>query len=224
MEKDRKVAIVDYNLGNLFSVFQACTSLGYDTTITNKKDDVINADYLILPGVGAFGDAINTLRQLDLVEPMKDFIASGKPFLGVCLGLQLLFTESEEFGRHKGLNIIEGVVKKFPTRNEQNNILKVPQIQWNQIFWTDQKRWENSPLENCRNGDFMYFVHSYYVAPSSEQTIASITEYGGITYCSSIISNNIFACQFHPEKSGQHGLDIYKSFFSKHRLSHLKLA
>ena len=213
-EKEDKVAIIDYNLGNLFSVYHACASLGYNPKITNQKADVIDADYLILPGVGAFGDAMDTLKRLDLVAPIKEYIATGKPFLGVCLGLQLLFTESEEFGNHKGLNIVEGVVHKFPSIDKMGNILKVPQIEWNQISLTDKTKWEKSPLNCCKNGDFMYFVHSYYVLPSNKSVVLSTTTYG-LEYCSSIISNNIFACQFHPEKSGQHGVEIYKSFFGQ---------
>ena len=213
-EKEDKVAIIDYNLGNLFSVYHACASLGYNPKITNQKTDVIDADYLILPGVGAFGDAMDTLKRLDLVAPIKEYIATGKPFLGVCLGLQLLFTESEEFGNHKGLNIVEGVVHKFPSIDKMGNILKVPQIEWNQIFLTDKTKWEKSPLNCCKNGDFMYFVHSYYVLPSNKSVVLSTTTYG-LEYCSSIISNNIFACQFHTEKSGQHGIEIYKSFFGQ---------
>jgi glutamine amidotransferase len=110
MENEKRIAIIDYNLGNLFSVYHACTTLGYKAKITNDKKEISEADFLILPGVGAFGDAMNTLHQLDLVSPILDFINSGKPFLGVCLGLQLLFSESEEFGAHKGLIIIEGTV------------------------------------------------------------------------------------------------------------------
>ena len=214
MENEKRIAIIDYNLGNLFSVYHACTTLGYKAKITNDKKEISEADFLILPGVGAFGDAMNTLHQLDLVSPILDFINSGKPFLGVCLGLQLLFSESEEFGAHKGLNIIEGTVKKFPDRDENRNLIKVPQIQWNQILCSNEANWKSSPLRECKSGDYMYFVHSYYVKPASEEAVVSSTEYVGITYCSSSIRNNVFASQFHPEKSGEHGLDIYKCFLN----------
>ena len=215
MSKGKKVAIVDYQLGNLFSVRQACLHLGYDAVITSETKDVAGADYVILPGVGAFGDAMDNLQQYDLIAPMMDHIAAGKPFMGVCLGLQLLFTESEEFGRTKGLNIIEGVAKRFPAVDDEGNMLKVPQIEWNQIASASEERWKNSPLRACKSRDYMYFVHSYYVVPESEQYILSLTEYGGLTYCSSIVKGNVFACQFHPEKSGTHGLDIYSSFFNQ---------
>jgi len=212
MNSRKKIAIIDYQLGNLFSVKQACAYLGEDPVITTNKEEILGADYVILPGVGAFGDAMHNLESLDLVKPIKEFIASGKPFMGVCLGLQLLFTESEEFGRSKGLNLIEGVVKKFQSSYTNGNALKVPQIEWNQIYETSNNSWQQSPLKVCERGDYMYFVHSYYVAPQEDQYILSTTKYGEYTYCSSVIKNNIFACQFHPEKSGKIGLEIYKKF------------
>lgn len=213
MSEKKRVAIIDYQLGNLFSVKQACLHLDTDAFITTDKNELLNADYAILPGVGAFGDAMDNLRQLDLVGPIKDFIAAGKPFMGVCLGLQLLFTESEEFGSNKGLNLIEGVIKKFADHDTSGKILKVPQIEWNQIYEGTANAWQQSPLVSCKNGDYMYFVHSYFVQPQSGKHVLSTTQYGGHTYCSSIINNNIFACQFHPEKSGLHGVAIYKNWF-----------
>ena len=215
MSKEKKIAIIDYQLGNLFSVRQACHYLGENAIITTDKNELLNADYAILPGVGAFGDAMNNLSKFDLIAPIKDFIASGKPFMGVCLGLQLLFTESEEFGTSRGLNLIEGVVKKFSSSQTDGNVLKVPQIEWNQVYETPNNAWHDSPLKACQSGDYMYFVHSYYVQPEAEKYELSTTQYGGYTYCSSVIKNNIFACQFHPEKSGLHGIEIYESWFDK---------
>ena len=217
MNSKKKVAIIDYQLGNLFSVKQACLYLDMEANITTDKNELLNADYAILPGVGAFGDAMNNLHQLDLVEPIKDFIASGKPFMGVCLGLQLLFNESEEFGSNKGLCLIDGAIKKFAPGDTAGHVLKVPQIEWNQVYETSNNPWQQSPLRNCKNGDYMYFVHSYYVQPGSLQYVLSTTTYGGYEYCSSILNNNIFACQFHPEKSGLHGVEIYKNWFDKNK-------
>jgi imidazole glycerol-phosphate synthase subunit HisH len=219
MDKKKKVAIIDYQLGNLFSVKQACLYLDMDAFITTDKSELLAADYAILPGVGAFGDAMNSLKTLDLIGPIKDFIASGKPFMGVCLGLQLLFSESEEFGSSKGMNLIEGVVKKFSPSQADNTMLKVPQIEWNQVYETQNNAWDQSPLMACKNGDYMYFVHSFYVKPQEEHYILSTTRYGGYTYCSSVIKDNIFACQFHPEKSGLHGIGIYKNWFEKSKNS-----
>jgi len=210
----KKVVIIDYHLGNLFSVQQACNHLGADAKISSDKNELLAADYAILPGVGAFGDAMETLHELDLVNPIHDFIQQGKPFMGVCLGLQLLFSESEEFGNHKGLNVIEGVTRRFPAKNQDGGLLKVPQIEWNQVNTYNGNNWKNSPLQKCNDGDYMYFVHSYYVIPENTKYILSTTTYGGLTYCSSVANGNIFACQFHPERSGEHGLDIYRSFLN----------
>src|ERR1700755_1523619 len=134
MNKGKKVAIINNQQGNLFSVRQACTHLGYDAVITTDKNVLLSADYAILPGVGAFGDAMQNLTRSDLIAPMRDFIALGRPFMGVCLGLQLLFRESEEFGSNKGLNLIEGTVRKFPAMTGGQEVLKVPQIGWNRIL------------------------------------------------------------------------------------------
>jgi len=210
-----KVAIIDYQLGNMFSVKQACEFLGYDASITYDKAELMAADYAILPGVGAFGDAMQNLHKLDLVEPIKDYVAEGRPFMGVCLGLQLLFTESEEFGSNKGLGLVEGFVQKFPASNGHGRV-KVPQIEWNQIYHANTD-WQSSPLKTCNEGDYMYFVHSFYVKPDSSEYTLSNTSYAGITYCSSIKNKNIFACQFHPEKSGRHGVEIYKNWFDEYK-------
>jgi len=206
------IVIVDYEAGNLFSVQHACKTVGLDPIITNNPEEVINADAIVLPGVGAFGDAMNNLRRLDLIQPLREFVLCGKPFLGICLGMQLLFSESEEFGSNKGLNFIEGTVKKFPPINKNAELIKVPQIGWNQIFSksTRGKSWHGTPLEPIISGEFMYFIHSYYANPFNERQILSITNYGGVEYCSAVIKDNIFATQFHPEKSAQEGIKIYQ--------------
>lgn len=215
MSKIPKIVIVDYHMGNLFSVQQAFAHFGYSTVITHDKSELLDAECIILPGVGAFGDAMNTLTRFDLVSPILDHVKSGKPFMGICLGLQLLFTESEEFGIHKGLDLIPGVVRKFPANDDFGVKNKIPQINWNRIYNYMNSNWESSPLRNLGKGDFMYFVHSFYVDPVDKTSIASFTEYGGIEYCSSVIMDNIFACQFHPEKSGEQGLRIIKEFLNQ---------
>jgi glutamine amidotransferase len=209
--KFRSVAIVDYDAGNLFSVEHACKNVGLAPMIISTPEDVRQADALILPGVGAFGDAMRNLRKLGLVQPLKEFAASGKPFLGICLGMQLLFSRSEEFGEHKGLNLIEGNVVKFPTVNKDGYKNKIPQIGWNQIRFHSKGResWHNTPLEQISNGEFMYFIHSFYVEPRNSENILSVTEYCGLNYCSAVIKENIFATQFHPEKSAAEGIKIY---------------
>ena len=215
MKPEKKIAIIDYHLGNLFSVQQACRHIGYDAVVTSDKNILMESDYAILPGVGAFGDAMSVLKEFDLISPIHDFIESGKPFMGVCLGLQLLFTESEEFGSNKGLNVIEGITRKFPASNTSGEILKVPQIEWNQIHVPSTDKMKQSPLSGCKEGDFMYFVHSYYVMPTDKEYVLTTTTYGGLEYCSSVVKKNLFACQFHPEKSGEHGIDIYRKFLNQ---------
>jgi imidazole glycerol-phosphate synthase subunit HisH len=211
--KNNKVAIIDYNLGNLFSVLQVCSHLGMDAFITSNGADLQTADYVILPGVGSFPEAMKNLEALNLVEPIKNYIATGKPFMGVCLGLQLLFTESTEFGSIKGLNIIEGTVERFLNTDAQGNKYTVPQIEWNTIS-KGAVNWQQSPLSDCSDNEFMYFVHSYYVKPTNNNVILTYTNYAGITYCSSIQQNNVFATQFHPEKSAEKGITIYKNWFN----------
>jgi glutamine amidotransferase len=205
-----KVAIIDYGLGNIFSIKNACEIVGLDTLITSNADEINNSDALILPGVGAFGDAINSLKQKGLDVVINNFVNTGKPFLGICLGMQLMFTESEEFGVHKGLGLISGKIIKFPNRDNQNKILKVPQIQWNQIYKYNTENWENSPMYNINEGEYVHFVHSYYAIPDQIESILSYSEYGGIKYASSVIKDNLLGIQFHPEKSGIIGIEIYK--------------
>lgn len=211
-EQEIKVAVLDYGVGNLFSVRQACEHAGLTPVTTSKVSEINTADALILPGVGAFGDAMDNLKKLDLISPVKDFIHSGKPFMGVCLGVQLLFTESEELGAHKGLDIFKGSVKKFPTRNSEGETVKVPQVGWNTIngAGSNDAVWENSPLNGAKDGQFMYFVHSYYVVPEDQSIVGTETRYEDTTFCSTVLANNIVAMQYHPEKSAGQGLRIYE--------------
>lgn len=209
-----QVAIIDYEMGNMFSVKHACEYLGLNTVLTSDKSVIMASDAIILPGVGSFGDAMDNLKRLDLIPPIKDFVAAGRPFMGICLGLQLLFSESEEFGVNKGLGIIEGSVVRFPVNNRKGRAIKVPHIGWNQIFRLGESDacWGSSPLKSLKNGEFMYFVHSYYAKPASNQVVLSSTAYEDTQFCSSLLSKNVFACQFHPEKSAAEGLKIYKNW------------
>ena len=220
MEKsNREVVIIDYGLGNLFSVNQAMTKIGLYPIISSNWEEIENADAIILPGVGAFKDAMENLQKLNLVQPIKNFINSGKPFFGICLGLQLLFSESEEFGNSSGLNIIEGKVVKF--RNAKNDVLnfyKVPQISWNSIKKPEELSWQKTPLFNINENENFYFVHSYYVVPTNADITLTTTEYAGVKYVSSIFYKNIFACQFHPEKSAEEGIKIYRNWARQNNL------
>lgn len=208
---EQKVTIIDYGLGNLFSISQAIIHAGGVPVVTSDKETIVNSDFLVLPGMGAFGDAMQNLEKLDLVSPILEYTASQKPIMGVCLGMQILFEESEEFGTHKGLGIIPGVIKRFPPQSQEGKV-KVPQIAWNQIYQSETTHWETSPLNNIADNEYMYFVHSYYTIPEQQKNILSLTQYAGIEYCSSVRHKNVFAFQFHPEKSGKSGLKIYENF------------
>jgi imidazole glycerol-phosphate synthase subunit HisH len=209
------VAIIDYEMSNLFSVKRACENAGFRASLTADGSRIMKSQGAILPGVGAFGEAMKNLKRLDLVAPIKEFVASGKPLMGVCLGMQLLMTESEEFGTRRGLNIIEGAVVRFPTISKEGKVVKVPQVGWNRVFrpsFAAENYWENTPLNGIANGEFMYFVHSYYAVPSSTEDILTVSTYGGAEYASSIRKKNIVAFQFHPEKSDRKGIEIYHNF------------
>jgi glutamine amidotransferase len=207
MDKTR-IVIIDYQLGNLFSVNQALINIGLNPLMTTDPKDIEFASAIVLPGVGAFADAMKNLESMGFIEPIKKFISSGKPFLGICLGLQLLFSESDEFENTKGLDLIKGVVRRF---DNKKNSLKVPQISWNQIYMPSSINWDKTPLHGIIPGDYFYFVHSFYVIPE-ENVALSYTTYGDTKYVSSILKDNIFACQFHPEKSADKGLQLYKNW------------
>ena len=206
----KKVVIIDYKLGNLFSVKQACDTVGMNAVISSDRSKILDADALILPGVGAFIEAMKNLEDLNLITAIKSKVNKGTPLFGICLGLQLLFTKSEEFGSGNGLDLISGLIKKFPEKIE-DRMIKVPHISWNKIYEAE-KNFNNSSLMGIENGEFMYFIHSYFVDPIDKSCICTITNYDGIEFCSAILKDNIFATQFHPEKSAIKGLSIYKNW------------
>jgi glutamine amidotransferase len=207
----KKIIIVDYQLGNLFSVNQVLVNIGLQPKISSESIDIESADAIVLPGVGAFKDAMDNLNALNLSNPIIEAVRNGKPLFGICLGLQLLFTQSEEFGSTNGLGLIEGDVRKFKTVDAEGRKVRVPQIAWNTIYPSEYRTLVNTPLENITETD-MYFVHSYYVAPKNKKDILTETYYSGLKYTSSVLKNNIFACQFHPEKSAQEGIKVYKNW------------
>lgn len=225
-ETQVQIAIVDYGLGNLFSVKHACEHVGMQAIITSSPQEILGADAVILPGVGAFGDAMEALKRRDLISPLKETALSDKLLIGICLGMQLLMTESYEFGRHRGLGIIEGPVVRFENPIGPVGKLKVPQVGWNRIFArenghlladrtrSDRDPWSGSPLQGLGDGEFMYFVHSFYAKPKESRVVLSISRYGHIEFCSSLRYRNIFASQFHPERSGPQGLQIYRNIAS----------
>lgn len=206
-----KIAIIDYGLGNLFSILQACRQTGLAAIITSNPDEMQGADAILLPGVGAFASAMAALDERHLIQPLLDLAGGGKPLIGICLGLQLLMTRSHEFGTHAGLGLIKGEVKRLPAANPPSANLKVPHVGWSQIQRPQGAPWENTILEGVKDGAYMYFVHSYYVAPDDAEVILSQSYFGDHVFCSSIKQGNIFACQFHPERSSSQGLAIYSN-------------
>lgn len=214
----KKVVIIDYQLGNLFSVKQACDVVGIQANISSVQDDINTADAIILPGVGAFKEAMFNLKELDIIEPLKDFVQSGRPLFGICLGMQLLFTESQEFGSNGGLNFIYGSIKNFTNSTTLKKNAKVPHIGWSKIIDYNNS-FGFTPLKEVSNDEFMYFVHSYYVDAINPSVILSKTIYEGVDFCSSILyKSNIFATQFHPEKSGMKGVSIYRNWATQNKL------
>jgi glutamine amidotransferase len=197
------IAIIDYEMGNLRSVQKAFERVGHAATVTSDPAVLADADKIILPGVGAFRDAIAALRARNLVEPIRKAVDGGKPFLGICLGLQLLFDKSYEDGEYEGLGIIPGEVVRFKVPAE----FKVPHMGWNQV----QFRQRPPIFAGIEPGEHFYFVHSYYVVPNDADWIATETEYAQ-PFCSSICREHLFAVQFHPEKSQAAGLRLLKNF------------
>ncbi len=201
------IAIIDYGMGNLRSVQKAFERVGHRAVVTRDRGEIDRATRVVLPGVGAFGDCMDNLTRYGLVEPIRRAISESKPFLGICLGLQLLFTESEEFGTHKGLNILQGKIRRFPFFQDSEPSLKVPHMGWNTI----SIRQPAPLLDGITSGSHVYFVHSFYVQPDDPSVTCTVTEYG-IPFVSSVWKNNIFASQFHPEKSQQVGLQLFYNF------------
>ena len=211
------IAVVDYGMGNLRSISKALEKVGLRVVVTSDPSVINDSRGMVLPGVGAFSDCMKNLDARRLINPVIDFVESKRPFFGICLGLQLLFSESFEFGRHEGLGVIPGQVVRFEGeafRGEGR--LKVPHMGWNRVSWKGLKgekgEKEDITLFNVSgNGDYFYFVHSYYVVPEDDKCIAGITEYGS-DFVSAVKVGNVFATQFHPEKSQSKGLAILKSF------------
>ncbi|MEN6407683.1 MAG: imidazole glycerol phosphate synthase subunit HisH [Thermoguttaceae bacterium] len=197
------IAIIDYGMGNLRSVQKGFEKVGHQAVVTSDPAQVAAADRVVLPGVGAFQDAIAELRRLKLDRVVRETVDSGKPFLGICLGLQLLFDVSYENGRHEGLGIVPGEVVRFELPHE----FTVPHMGWNQLTI----RRPTPILAGLNDGVYVYFVHSYYVVPKEANVIATETDYGG-PFCSMVWRDNVFATQFHPEKSQSDGLRILKNF------------
>jgi len=203
------IAILDYGAGNLGSVQKALRYVGADVRLTRDADEALRADAMVLPGVGAFGHCLTGLTTAGLADAVKAFIASGKPFLGICVGLQMLFDESEEMGPIPGLGILRGRVVRFrfPEDEHSGRHLKVPHIGWNALSFREDAKL----FHGLKQGDRVYFVHSYYPEPEDAAVVSATTEYG-VRFCCAVEWGNIHATQFHPEKSGAVGLTILRNF------------
>lgn len=199
------IAIIDYDAGNIKSVEKAIQFLGEEAVITRDREELLKADKVILPGVGAFGDAMDKLNEYKLVDIIKEIVHRGTPFLGICLGLQLLFESSEEAPGVSGLGILPGKIVRFPS----DCGLKIPQIGWNALDFPKRGRL----FEGIEEGSFVYFVHSYYLKAENQEDVVATCEYG-VTVHASVERGNVFACQFHPEKSSDVGLRILKNFIN----------
>jgi imidazole glycerol-phosphate synthase subunit HisH len=210
-ERKPTVSIVDYGMGNLFSVKLACKREGLDASITSDPEAIRSADSVILPGVGAFEDAARTLRTTGLTDAMLATIREGRPFLGICLGQQLLMRVSFEFGEHPGMGVFDGDVVRFDGHTADGRKVKVPQVGWNRVN-RRSGAWADSPFAALADGEYMYFVHSYYTRPKDPSVIAATSTYGGIEFASALRRENVLACQFHPERSGAPGLAVYRAF------------
>ncbi len=214
------IMVIDYGVGNLRSVTKALESLGCEVKLTSDPDEVVRAKKLVLPGVGAFGAGMENLRRLGLVDAIRDAVRRGTPLLGICLGLQLLFDESEEMGRHEGLKLVRGKVVRFPQEilthpeprspnPEPRTPLRIPHMGWNAL----RIRKREPLFVGIPDGAMVYFVHSYFPVPEDESVIAATTEHG-VEFVSAIAIDNIFGTQFHPEKSSRVGLQILRNFVS----------
>jgi glutamine amidotransferase len=200
------VTIIDYGSGNLRSVQKALERVGVEARITHDPNVVAESDRIVLPGVGAFGDAIRALRDRGLVEPILAHVRADRPFLGICMGLQLLFESGSEGGHHEGLGILSGEVTRF----ELPRGMKIPHMGWNQVSW----RTGSAEQTVGRQGDHFYFVHSYVARPRDEAVIAATSDYGG-PFCAAVARGRLFATQFHPEKSQAAGIDLLRSFMRR---------
>lgn len=198
------IAIIDYGAGNIQSVYKALKFIGADCKVTSDKDEILNADGAILPGVGSFGNAMDTMTKRGIKDTIIEYTKSGKPFLGICLGLQLLFPESEETPGVKGLDIFKGTITKIPN---QNRTLKIPHMGWNNI----SIKQKNGIFKGIEGEPYVYFVHSFYLKAQDKDIVAATTQYG-VEIDAAVQKGNIIATQFHPEKSGEVGLKMLKNF------------
>ncbi len=213
------ITIIDYGLGNLYSVKGAAAHCGAEVVFADTPAGVQSAERLILPGVGAFGDGMRELRERGLVEPIREYARSGRPILGLCLGMQLLFEESEEFGRHEGLRLIAGQVIGIPPTGADGAPHRIPHVGWNDLVTSggDDAGWEGSILSGVAAGSSVYFVHSFHAVPSNPANVLAKCIYSGRELTAAVRAGSVSGCQFHPERSGAVGLQIIRNFIEGSR-------
>ncbi|MDC3328450.1 imidazole glycerol phosphate synthase subunit HisH [Pseudomonadales bacterium] len=204
------IAILDYGVGNVRSICAAVEKVGSTPKLTKSKDVILRAQGLIIPGVGAFKHGMDKLLENDLVDFLQDYGSSDKPILGICLGMQMLFSQSTEFGTTKGLNLIEGTVDILA--NPLGKSLKLPHVCWSELKKNGSYEWGSTILDGVSDGQDLYFVHSFVGKPIDEGHVLSYSEYEGVKFCSTVKKGNIYGVQYHPEKSGKEGLSIVKNF------------
>jgi len=214
MKKKRsKVTVVDYGIGNLLSVIRGLEKCGTDVILTDSADLIANADRLILPGVGAFYNGMAALHERMLIEPISIFSEKNRPFLGICLGMQMMLDTSEEYGKHEGLGLIPGEVVTIPNTRENGYSHKIPHIGWNNLLYSsEQTNWKGTILEKIEPNQSVYFVHSFVAKPFENRHILANCDYNGRLLTAVVCSENMYGCQFHPEKSGPIGLKILENF------------
>jgi len=209
--QNKKITIIDYGCGNILNLARAIKFLGYETVITSENKMIINSSHVILPGVGAFGNAIEQLEKYNLRDTILEYTKLNKPLLGICLGMQILLKVGYEFGTHEGLGLIDGEVTKIS--NKKNKKLKIPHVGWNEIYPSNnQKKWKNKILKSSLIGKSFYFVHSYVCLTKDPNSTIAYCDYSGVSIPAVISQNNIYGCQFHPEKSADGGLELLKNF------------
>ena len=211
-----KVAIVDYGMGNIKSVQRGLEKVGASVNLTGDPEQYIHADCLVLPGVGAFENGMDGIKKAGMVEALGEFVQSGKPFLGICLGMQMLMEDSDEHGLHLGLGYIPGSVKRIPHQNEGSFVRKIPHIGWNNLRCASGGvPWEKSILRSVREKEFVYFVHSFMAVPVHNKHLLAQCDYEGLKVTAGVQKDNVTGLQFHPEKSGEAGLAILKEFVNQ---------
>lgn len=204
-----KIVVIDYGIGNVKSIINSFEKHDIKAILSRDKRTIFEADGLVLPGVGAFSHGMNNLNKYDLVPVIREYVKTEKPLLGICLGMQMLFERSEEFLNTDGIGLIKGQVLKLPI--ESSNKRKLPHIGWNEIC-PKETEWRNTIFDGIKRDASMYFVHTFAGNPDNEEDVLSVTKYHGVEFCSAVKMNNIYGCQFHPEKSGAAGLDIISNF------------